>query len=59
MFRLEKVFQNDDKLFINFSNIIKSLIIYIIIYLFSILEKNSIYEILDFKIYKNTFQCSI
>ena len=54
MFRLEKVFQNDDKFFINFSNIFKSLIIYIIIYLFSILEKNSIYEILDYKIYKTS-----
>jgi hypothetical protein len=32
----------------------KSLIIYLIIYLFSILEKNSIYDILDYKIYKNS-----
>ena len=54
MLRLEKVFQNDDKFFINFSNIFKSLIIYVIIYLFSILEKNSIYEILDYKIYQTS-----
>jgi len=54
MLRLEKVFQNDDKFFINFSNIFKSLIIYVIIYLFSILEKNSIYDILDYNIYKNS-----
>ena len=54
MFRLEKVFQNDDKFFIIFSNIFKSLTIYVIIYLFSILEKNSIYEILDYKIYKTS-----
>ena len=54
MFRLEKVFQNDDKFFIFNSNIIKTFSIYIFIYLFSILEKNSIYEILNYKIYKDS-----
>ena len=61
MFRLEKVFQNDDKLFIFISIIIKSFFIYIFIYLFSILEKNSIYEILNYDLYKNSlyFKLSI
>ena len=61
MFRLEKVFQNDDKLFILISNFFKSFFIYIFIYLFSILEKNSIYDILNFNIYKNSlyFELSI
>ena len=45
MFRLEKVFQNDDKFFIFNSNLIKCLSIFIMFYLFSILEKNSIYEV--------------
>ena len=54
MFRLEKVFQNDDKFFIFISNIIKTFSIYIFIYLFSILEKNSIHEILNYKIYKDS-----
>ena len=54
MFRLEKVFQNDDKFFIIFSNILKSLILYLIIYLFSILENNSIFEIKNYKIYSDS-----
>ena len=54
MFRLEKVFQNDDSAFILFVNCIKSLSIFITIYLFSIFEKNSIYEILNFHIYSNS-----
>lgn len=54
MFRLEKVFQNDDSAFILFINCIKSLSIFITIYLFSIFEKNSIYEILNFHIYSNS-----
>lgn len=54
MFRLEKVFQNDDKFFIFNSNILKTFSIYIFIYLFSILENNSIHEILNYKIYKDS-----
>ena len=54
MFRLEKVFQNDDSAFILFVNCIKSFSIFITIYLFSIFEKNSIYEILNFHIYSNS-----
>jgi FlaA1/EpsC-like NDP-sugar epimerase len=54
MFRLEKVFQNDDSGYYLFINFIKSLILLISIYFFSILEKNSIYELLSFEIFKNS-----
>jgi len=54
MFRLEKVFQNDDKFFIFNANILKTFSIYILIYLFSILENDSIYQILNYKIYQNS-----
>jgi len=54
MFRLEKVFQNDDKFFIFNSNLIKCLSIFIMFYLFSILEKNSIYEVFNYKIYRDS-----
>ena len=50
MFRLEKVFQNDDSGYILFSNIIKSLIILITSYIFVILSGHSIYELTDYKI---------
>ena len=61
MFKLEKVFQNDDSAFILFTNIVKSILIYISVYIFSILEKNSIYEIPDYEIYlqSNLFHLSI
>ena len=54
MLRLEKVFQNDDLFFIYFEIFFKSLTLYFIIYLFSILEKNSIFEINDFTIYSSS-----
>ena len=61
MFKLEKVFQNDDSAYILFTNFLKSILIYISIYIFSILEKNSIYELLDYEIYlqSNFFHLSI
>jgi exopolysaccharide biosynthesis polyprenyl glycosylphosphotransferase len=61
MFKLEKVFQNDDSAYILFTNVIKSILIYFSIYIFSILEKNSVYEILDYEIYlqSNFFYLSI
>ena len=61
MFKLEKVFQNDDSAYILFTNIVKSILIYISVYIFSILEKNSIYEIPDYEIYlqSNLFHLSI
>jgi len=54
MFRLEKVFQNDDKFFIYSSFFFKSIIIYLVIYFFIILENNSIYNIQDLNIYTNS-----
>ena len=54
MFKLEKVFQNDDKGYYVFINFIKSLTLLISIYIFSILEKNTIYEILSFEVFKNS-----
>ena len=50
MFRLEKVFQNDDSGYILFSNFIKSLILLVTSYAFVILSDYSIYELIDFKI---------
>ena len=52
MFRLEKVFQNDDYLFINFYILLKSLVLFLSIYVFSILEKHSIYDLLNYEIFK-------
>ncbi len=51
MFRLEKVFQNDDSGFILFSNFIKSALILFVTYIFVILIDNSIYELSDYTIY--------
>lgn len=54
MFRLEKVFQNDDSGYVFYVSFIKSLTLLITIYLFSILNKNTIYDIGNFYIYKNS-----
>ena len=54
MFKLEKVFQNDDYGYYFFIGFFKALILFISIYLFSILKNNSIYEILNFEIFKNS-----
>ena len=54
MFKLEKVFQNDDSGYYFFINLIKSLTILGSIYVFSILEKNSIYDLLNYKIFLNS-----
>ena len=54
MFRLEKVFQNDDSGYILFSNSIKSLILLATTYIFVILSDNSIYELTDFDIFKSS-----
>ena len=54
MFRLEKVFQNDDSGFIIFNSLIKSIILFIIIYAFSILYENTIYELLNIQIFINS-----
>ena len=52
MFRFEKVFQNDDNVYIVFSNIIKSFLILLTTHIFVILFDNSIYELGDY----NTFR---
>ena len=54
MFRFEKVFQNDDKFFIKSVLILKTILILITIYLFSIFESNSIYEIFNYKIFQES-----
>ena len=54
MFKLEKVFQNDDTGYYLFINFIKSLILLIFVYIFSILEKNSIYDLSNFEIFKDS-----
>ena len=54
MFKLEKVFQNDDTGYYLFINFIKSLVLLIAIYIFSILENNSIYDLLNFEIFKDS-----
>ena len=54
MFRLEKVFQNDDSGYILFSNFIKSVILLATTYIYVILSDYSIYELTDYKIYKHS-----
>ena len=54
MFRLEKVFQNDDSGYILFVNFIKSLTLFFSTYLFVILSKYSIYDLLNFELFKNS-----
>ena len=54
MFRLEKIFQKDDNLYINFYIFIKSFLVFFSIYVFSILEFNSIYDLLNIDIYKES-----
>ena len=54
MFKLEKVFQNDDNGYYLFINFVKSLIILLSIYIFSIIEKNTIYDLLNYKIFINS-----
>ena len=51
MNRIEKVLQNDDVAYIYLIKLIKSIIIFISFYIFSILEKNSIYDLLDKEIF--------
>ena len=54
MFRLEKVFQNDDFLFINLYIYVKTSVLFLTIYIFSILEFNSIYDLINFTIFENS-----
>ena len=54
MFRLEKVFQNDDSGFILFLILVKTVILLISTYIFVILSNYSIYELADYKIFNNS-----
>ena len=54
MFKLEKVLQNDDSAYIYFTFIIKSNIVILSYYIFSILEKDTIYDILNIEIFLNS-----
>ncbi len=61
MFRLEKVMQNDDSAYIYFAIFFKTLVIFISYYFFSILEKNTIYDLGNVEIYSssNLYEFSI
>ena len=54
MLRLEKIFQQDDLFFLNISIFIKSFTIFLSVYIFSILEFNSIFDLLNYSIYKTS-----
>jgi len=54
MFRLEKVFQNDDTFFIKISSILKVISILLSIYIFSILEFKTIFDLFNINIYTNS-----
>jgi lipopolysaccharide/colanic/teichoic acid biosynthesis glycosyltransferase len=54
MFKLEKIFQKDDNFYINSSIFLKSFLVFLTIYIFSILEFNSIYDLFNFDIYKQS-----
>ena len=51
MNRIEKVLQNDDSAYIYFVKLVKTFVTFISFYTFSILEKNSIYELLNNEIF--------
>ena len=51
MLRLEKIFQQDDSLFIDISIFLKSFFVFLFIYVFSILEFYSIFDLLNYKIF--------
>ena len=54
MFRLEKVFQNDDIFFIKSIGLVKSALIFLSIYTYSILEFHTIYDLLNLNVYKDS-----
>jgi len=59
MFKLEKVFQNDDSFFINISFFFQIISVFISIYIFSIIEFNTIYDLFDINIYINSIYYNI
>jgi putative colanic acid biosynthesis UDP-glucose lipid carrier transferase len=59
MFRLEKIFQNNDKTYINFLFFFKIILIYLSIYIFAILENNSFFDLLNYEIYYKSVYLNI
>ena len=54
MFRLEKVFQNDDSGLIYFATLIKTIFLFFLIYITAILQKNTVYDLFSFTVFKKT-----
>ena len=54
MSRLEKIFQQDDNFFLNIIIFLRSFIVFLSVYIFSILEFNSIFDLLNYNIYKTS-----
>ena len=54
MFRLEKVFQNDDSGFIYFASLIKTLFLFILIYCSALLQNNTVYDLFSLEKFKAT-----
>jgi len=54
MFRLEKIFQVDDSVYINIAIFWKGFAVFLSVYIFSILEFNSIFDLLNYDIYKTS-----
>ena len=51
MLKLEKVFQNNDSAYIYFVTFLKFILLFLSIYIFSILEKNTIYDLFDYSLF--------
>ena len=54
MFKLEKVFQNNDSAYILFVSVLKSFLIFLSTYIFIVLEKDTIYDLSKFIIFKDS-----
>ena len=54
MFRLEKVFQNDDSGLIYFATLIKTIFLFFLIYIAAILQKNTVYDLFSLTVFKKT-----
>ena len=51
MLKLEKVFQNNDSAYIYFVTFLKYILLFLSIYIFSILEKNTVYDLFDYSLF--------
>ncbi len=59
MFKLEKIFQKNERPFIQFYFFLKILAIFLYFYFCAIFENDSIYELKNFEIFKNSFFYSL